>query len=552
MPLRRSVAIVAAATAVFGLGACSGSSDSRKGSEAVLRIGTTGTVESLNPFTTSDSLTAEFFQAIYPHLVQYDLGTRVPVGDFATKWVTSADGKRLTFTLRRGATWSDGAPLAAADVAWTINLMIKFQEDATAAWAGAVTHMIKATAPDTATLVIDYDAQVANALALLARIPVLPRQDWAKYATGKGKQLTHQSSAPSSGHPLVSGGPFVFIKYVKGQSALFRKNPKYYGSPPHVAGFGVQFFANDDAEVAALKADEIDVATGNPSLAPTDIAPLKRAGFRITQQQSLSFDNMIINTNPKKKTHKELLDPKVREAFEYATDRAKINDIVLLGNGTPGASIIPPASGVWHDPSVKQVPFDVAAADRLLDAAGYGRGSSGVRKALGHDMSYTMLVSEDVQGGERVGQLLTQSYAKIGVQLKVRNIDDDALEAAIGNDDYRTFDLALWGWDTEYDPSYMLEGMTCDAYGDTNDSGYCDAGYDELFAQQAIATVPAARRTLVYRMQEQIANDRPYIVLYYLPVLEGWSRSWSTVPESPTGVLSYSSNSSLLTIRKTS
>ncbi len=550
MSLRRSLAILAVATVVLGLAACSGSSGSGKGGKAVLRIGTTGTIESLNPFTTTDSLTAEFFQAIYPHLVQYDLGSRQPVGDFATKWVTSANGRQRTFTLRRRASWSDGKPLGAADVAWTINLMIKFQKDATAAWAGAVTHMIKARATDATTLVIDYNAQVANALALLARIPVLPRQDWARYATGRGTKLIHVASAPTAERALVSGGPFVFIKYVKGQSALFKTNPKYYGSAPHIAGFGVQFFGNDDAEVAALEADQIDVATGTPSLAPTDIAPLKRAGFRIVQQESLSFDDLIINTNPEKKKHKELLDPKVREAFEYATDRAKINEIVLLGHGTLGASIIPPASGDWHDTGVKPLPFDVGAANRLLDSAGYARGSNGIRKALGHDMAYTVLVSEDVPGGQRMGQLITESYAKIGVKLNVRTIDDDALEQAIADDKYRTFDLALWGWDTEYDPSYMLEAMTCGAYDDTNDSGYCNAGYDELFAQQAVATVPFERKTLINRMQEQIASDRPYIVLYYLPVLEGWSRSWSTVPESATGLLSYSSNSSLLTIRK--
>ena len=550
MSPRRPLAVATAAIAVLGLAACSGSSGF-SGSKAVLRIGTTGTIESLNPFVTTDALTAEFYEAIYPHLVQYNLDTRQIVGDFATKWAASAGGKRLTFTLRRGATWSDGRALGASDVAWTINLMIKFRSGPTSSWAGAVTHIRKAIATDATTLVIDYDAPVADALALLARIPVLPRQFWARYATGNGKQLTRVSNAPSTGQPLVSGGPFTFIRYVRGQAALFEKNPRYYGSAPHIAGFGVQFFANDDAEIAALEANQIDVATGNPSLPPTGIAPLRRAGFRIQEQPSASFDDLIINTNSKKTTHRELLDPRVREAFEYATDRAKIDQIVLLGYAQPGASIIPPATGAWHDPSVTPLPFDIARANSLLDAAGYAKGSNGIRMADGHQMSYTLLVAEDVPAGERMGELIAESYAQIGVKLTVRNIDDNALGQAIANDDYRTFDLVLWGWDTEYDPSYMLQGMTCAAYDSTNDSGYCNAGYDKLFAEQAVATNSAERQRIVYQMQQQVANDRPYIVLHYLDVLEGWSRSWSQVTEGATGFLSHSSNSSLLTIRKT-
>jgi peptide/nickel transport system substrate-binding protein len=166
-------------------------------------------------------------------------------------------------------------------------------------------------------------------------------------------------------------------------------------------------------------------------------------------------------------------------------------------------------------------------------------------------MAYDLLVSPDVAGGLRMGQILTQSFAKIGVTIHVRQIDDDALEDAITKNHYRDFDLALWGWDTEYDPSYMLEAMTCAQYDDDNDSGYCNAGYDKMFAQQEITTNPQARKTLVYRMQTQVADDRPYVVLHYLDVLEGWSRSWTPVTEGPTGFLSQFSANPLLEIRKT-
>ncbi|HEY2273805.1 MAG TPA: ABC transporter substrate-binding protein, partial [Jatrophihabitantaceae bacterium] len=393
---RRPLVLVAlAALATSTVAACSSSGN---GGQTVLRIGTTGTVESLNPFVSDDTLSFDFYQAIYPHLVQYDLKTKKPVADFATKWTSSAAGRKLTFTLVKNATWSDGKPLGAADVAWTIDLMLKFRKGPTAAWAGAVTHMTAAKAVNPTTVEIDYDHPVANAIALIARIPVLPQQSWAQYATGDGKQLTKVSNAPTSSAPLVSGGPFIFFKYLKGQAAVFKTNPKYWGSKPHIDGFGVQFFGNDDAEVSALKSNQIDLAMGNPSLPPTDVAPMRKSNLRIHTEPSVSFDDLIINTNSKKTSHTELLDPAVRKAFEYATDRQQIDQRVLLGFATPGASIIPPATGSWHDSAVKPLPYSVAKANQLLDTAGYKKGSDGIRQADGHDMAYDLLVSPDVAG----------------------------------------------------------------------------------------------------------------------------------------------------------
>ena len=333
---------------------------------------------------------------------------------------------------------------------------------------------------------------------------------------------------------------------------MFKTNPKYWGTKPHIDGFGVQFFGNDDAEVSALNSNQIDLAMGNPSLPPTDVAPMQKNNMRITKQPSVSYDDLIINTNAHKTAHTELLNPKVREAFEYATDREQIDDRVLLGYGEPGASIVPPATGAWHDNAVKPLPYDVQKANQLLDAAGYAKGGNGVRQADGHEMAYDLLVSPDVAGGLRMGQILTAVVREDrGDASTSGNWTTTPSKTAITKNNYRDFDLALWGWDTEYDPSYILEAMTCAQYGDNNDSGYCNTGYDKLFARQEVETDPAKRQALVYEMQRQVADDRPYIVLHYLDVLEGWSRSWTQVTEGPTGFLSQFSASPLIDVAKT-
>ncbi|HEX3929224.1 MAG TPA: ABC transporter substrate-binding protein [Nocardioides sp.] len=517
-----------------------------------VRVGSTEIVHSFNPWTSDDTLVLELESDIYPRLVQYDLRTMEFEPDFASSWSTSADGRTWTFHTHPDAAWSDGKPLTASDVAWTINTVIRLKHGAASLWAGAVAGAVSAKAVDPTTLTVTYTKATAGVLADLQQLPVLPEHVWASYAAGNGKALRGQTNTPSSGHPVVSGGPFTFVKYSYQEAALFQRNPHYYGTAPHVAGFGVELFSSDDALVAAMRAGEIDGTTGTPSIPPTDIRPLRDAHLDIIGRPSLSYSDIIINTNPKKVGHRELLNPAVREALEYATDRASIIKIAYLGYATPGSSIVPPASGKWYDPSVKPLPFDIAKANALLDQAGYARGSDGIRVADGHQMAYTMLISED-NGGEglRTGQILAADYAKIGIRLTPEQTDDDTLNDALTHDHYRTFDLGMWGWDTLVDPTYILDAMTCSQWYDNSDSGYCKATYDQLYHQQLTQTNVKDRLATVYRMQRMVADDRPYIVTNYVKSMEAWSSRFSDVVEGPDGWFSAFSASPQLAIRLT-
>jgi len=501
-----------------------------------LRIGTIAVINSLNPWITVDQLSLDMQSDIYPRLIQYNLKTLDFEADFASRWQLSNHGRTWTFSTRPGARWSDGKPLTAADAAWTIETMVRLQNGAAAAWASAVAGVTSATATSPTTLVVNYRSPTGDALANLEQIPVLPEHVWGRYATGKGNALTTVPNAPQPGHPIVSGGPFIFVKYTYDQVLVFERNPNFYGKPAHIAGFGIELFSNDDALVAAMRAGEVDAATGDPNLPPTDIRPLRAGGFRIVARPAVAFNDLIISTNPKKTGHRELLNPLVLEAFEYATDRRTIDRVAYLGYAQAGGSIIPPASGRWWDPATRPLPFDLAKADALLDQAGYRRGPGGIRIADGHQMAYTVYISQD-NGGEgiRTGEIMTTDFAKIGVKLMFQPTDDDALNNDITADHYRKFDLAMWGWDTFIDPTYMLDAMTCSQWYSNSDSGYCNKHYDQLFAEQAATTSVARRVAIVHQMQQIIYNARPYIVLQYLDVLEAWNPHWTDIVESPDG-----------------
>jgi peptide/nickel transport system substrate-binding protein len=154
----------------------------------ILNIGTTAGIDSLNPFVAIESQSYNAFVMEYPQLVQYGPGLKL-VGDWATKWTTSADGKTWTFTLKPGGKWSDGVPLTAADAAWTGNTIIKYASGGSAVLAAALTHATKFDAPNPTTLVIHYDAPVGNVLAQLEQFWVLPKHVFDKATGNNGKDL---------------------------------------------------------------------------------------------------------------------------------------------------------------------------------------------------------------------------------------------------------------------------------------------------------------------------------------------------------------------------
>ena len=517
---RLLLAAVAVSMVATACGSGAGGSSVKQG--GLFRLGSASSIDSLNPFVAFQQDAYSTFEQIYPMLVQYNPKLQF-VPDFARSWQESADGRTWTFHTQPNAKWSDGKPLTAADAAWTFSTILKFQNGPTANSAGTTAHMASATAPNATTLVVTYKQPVANVLSQLQQVPILPEHIWAKYATGNGKALTTFANPA----PIVSGGPFMLVKYTPKQIVLFKRNPNYYGPKPHIDELGLQFFGTYDAEITALKSGQLD---GIETVPPTSVGTVKSAGFDVHQAPGNYFDDFIINSNPQQEaSHRELLNPLLREAFDYAIDRQAIVKTSLLGYGQPGSSIIPPATGHWYNPSVTPTPFNLTKAAQLLNQAGFKMGPNGVRIADGHPMSYTIIMPSDTTGGygDRSFQIIQTDFKKIGVQLNPKNLDNSAAFSAITANHYRNFELSMWDWVPLIDPDFMLSVLTCGSFNVWNDTGYCSKSYDQVYQEQGAAMSPDKRQQIVYQMQRTVATQRPYLVLDYADLIEAHSKSWA-------------------------
>jgi len=498
-------------------------SEKTAASGGTFRLGTASGIDSLNPYVAFNQDAYSAFEYIYPVLVQYDSHLHY-APFFAKSWKASNGGKTWTFKTQPHAKWSDGKPLTAADAAWTINTDLKYRNGATANVAGLVSHIKHASAPNATTLVVKY-AQRPNPTYVLGQFQqyfILPKHIWSQHLGKNGAGLkTFPNSAP-----IVGSGPFNLVKFKQNNVAVFQRNDSYWGPKPKIDEFGLQQYSNDDAMITALKAHDLDAVESVPA---TTMKTLRKAGFVVSDVKGLDQTDFIINSNQKKKHHRELLNLKVKQALDHAIDRKKIISVVYLGAAQLPSSIVPNPAGVgWHNTQLKTPGFNIALANQILDKLGYKKGPGGIRVAKGQKMSYNVIIPTDVQSLPRTFQIIQADFAKIGVQLKEQALDSTAaFDKMIGpNTTYQGFDIAMWDWTALIDPDFMLSVVTCAQWGGWSDSGFCSKKYDKMYAQQQLAPTPAKRRALVWKMQSYLYKQRPYLWLANDDQVLAVSKSW--------------------------
>lgn len=531
---RRLTLAASAALLVLGLAACSSSGSGSAGgggggsASKLLRVGTLNKFEQTNPFN-AFNFTDYFVQQMeYPYLIQYDSQNKI-IPDFATKWETSADGKTWTFHLVPNAKWSDGKPLTSADVAFTLNTIIKYQTGATALDEAYVTGMKNVTTPDPTTAVVHYNGPVATVLAYLDQVPIVPQHIWQKYAVGNGSGI---KSFKNSG-PIVAGGPFILESLNSSDFALFKENPNFYGPKPKFSQFGLQYYSTADSMIQALKAGQLDYAQFLPQ---SDAETVRAAGLSVDSYPGLNVYFFYINSG-KHPLHPEIDNPLVKEAMAHAMDRQRMVKSAYPGS-VPGASIVPPANGSWVNSALKPETFDLSLANKLLDQAGYKKGSNGIRVAGGHPMSYTVLFASDLTGaGDRVFQIMQQDFKQIGISITQKTLDASAFGPAIygNNNQYNGWDFAMEGIGGILDPGFAVGYFDCANLGGWNFSGWCDKKYQAIFDQQNQTINVAKRHELVNKLQEMAYNARPAIVLFYAETIDVHSKDWTGFGSDPYG-----------------
>ena len=484
---------------------------------SVLRIGWKGAPDTLNPGMAflNDSYT--IFNLVYDTMYELQLDNTYTLS-LAESVQTSEDGKVWTYRIRSGIQWHDGQPLTARDVAFTYNFYHSYAEFP---YLPTYTeHFASVEAPDDSTVVITLDQPIPNMEAQLVFLYVLPEHIWSAHAEGNGPFEFANTE-------LVGSGPFQLVEYQQDEFVHMAANPNYFATKPNVDELIFQSFGNADALVQALQTGQVDMITELPK---TALATLRNApniklvtGPPLSPELSDIFFNQIdpaqcpTAEGGKCTGHPALRDRTVRQALAHATDKQHIIDVLLLGLGTPGLTLVPDSLGAWYNDSLQDYAFDLPKANQLLDAAGYlDQDGDGVRELPDGSQSlvFRLLWANDTPDAPRMADLLGQTWEQIGVKVEPQTYDPDALLAiCCPAFDY---DIIIWGWTADPDPTILLKVMTTDAIPNgSSEAGYSNPAYDALYVQQAIELDPQRRQALIWQMQQMVFNDIVYIVPYY-------------------------------------
>jgi peptide/nickel transport system substrate-binding protein len=503
---------------------------------AIVRIGWKGAPDTLNPgmaFLT-DSYT--IFNLVYDTMYELELDNTFRLS-LAESVTTADDGKVWAYKIRSGMRWHDGQPFTARDIAFTYNF---YRDHPEFPYLPTYTeHFASVDAPDETTVVITLDEPIPNMEAQLVFLYVLPEHVWSKYNAGNAA-----SEYPNT--DLVGSGPFRLVEYQQNEFVQLATNRDYFGAKAKVDEVIFQSFDNADALVQALQTGQVDLITELPK---TAIATLRNAeNIKVVTGPPLSpevadiFMNQIdpancpLEVGGKCTGHPALRDRVVRQALAHATDKENIINVLLLGLGEPGLTLIPASLGRWYNHTLQDYAFDLAKANQLLEEAGYrDSDGDGVREMPdgSQPLNFRLLWANDTPDAPRMAELLGQTWQQIGVQVEAQTYEPDALLALCCP--VFDFDIIIWGWSTDPDPTVLLKVMTSAAIPNgSSEAGYANPAYDALYEQQSIELDPDRRQALVWQMQEMVFNDVVYIVPYYPQTAQAYRTDrftgWLTEP----------------------
>ena len=474
----------------------------------VLRYATAEDITGLNPHLAQQTVVSYMSSLTMAWLTKFDHENR-PVPELSTSVPTQAnggiskDGLTITYHLRRDAKWSDGVPFTADDVVFSTKAVLNPANNEVGRDGWDL--ITKIDEPDKYTVVYHlkkpYAAYASTFFGTAGANPsVLP-----VHILGK---LPNINNAPYNALP-IGIGPFKYQSWKRGDAVTMVPDPLYFRGRPKLQKILFKIVPDRNTVMTQLETHEIDLWT---PVSPAFYDRVKAVqGLTVERYPSYYFGHLDFQN-----THPGLDDPRVRRALRMAVDREEIKQKIRHGIGLVQDDPISPANPTF-DKRVPTDKFDLDAAAKQLDDAGWKPGADGIRAKDGHTMNYVFATSTGTPDADSMIELIRANWKKIGVNFTVRRYPSQLMFAPYANNgivyggkwDFITFN---WGGDTIGDLSNLYECSQIPPQGQ-NDPRYCDKTVSDAMEKFKQEYDPAKRQKYSDIVQEGIAKDAPIVVL---------------------------------------
>ncbi|BDE04942.1 ABC transporter substrate-binding protein [Vulcanimicrobium alpinum] len=410
-----------------------------------VRIGVVRTLDSLNPLLSGQAASTDLAQFLFDGLIRYDdAGNAIP--DAATAVPTranggiSADGKTITYHLRRDLRFSDGVPLRAEDVVYTYRQDVNPHNNVPYHFPYDLPTSVTATDPYTVVVRLKAPSApfVASFFRCGAQGVILPKHLLAN--------VPDFNRAPFNTHP-VGSGPFMVERYDINSTLEMVPNPYWFGGKPGLKRVTYRIIPSENTLLVALRTHEIDFYFGAPEQQYAELRSLPHVSSSAAPSQQ--YEMVAFNAR-----REPFSDVRVRRAAAKAIDWKNLAATTYLNVDLADWGDIFPKS--WAYPNLPDPnPFDLARARALLDEAGWQPGPDGIRTKNGKRLEVTLSTVAGVMVRENAEVALQSQLHAAGFDVQVRNAPANMLFAPYGAGGLLAtgkFDLGIYAWTKNPDP----------------------------------------------------------------------------------------------------
>jgi peptide/nickel transport system substrate-binding protein len=422
--------------------------------------------------------------------VRYKSGTLEVEPALATSWTISEDGTEYTFKLREGVTFHDGSALTADVVKFNFDRML--QDD----------HPYHDTGPFPLSFFFSsIDAtEVVDPLTVKFTLsaPYAPFLSNLAYPTGLiVSQAAVEKFGADFGRNPSGTGPFKFAEWRSNEAVVVERNPDYWDGAPSLEAVVFRPITDANTRTAEMLAGGIDLMVEVP---PVALSQFQGDAFSVVEQAGPHVWFLILNAKEGPFANKL-----VRQAANYAVNKAALVNDVLEGTAEVAAGPTPPAFAWAYNDALEPYPYDPEKAKALLAEAG------------AEDLSLTFYVTEGGSGmldPVAMGTAIQADLEAVGFDVKIETYEWNTFLGNVNPGLEGKADMAEMAWMTNDPDTLPFLALRTEAWPDKggfNSGYYSNPEVDTLLEEARVATDQAERAALYKKMQVIVQEDAPWV-----------------------------------------
>jgi peptide/nickel transport system substrate-binding protein len=398
--------------------------------------------------------------------------------DLALTWEIP-DPVTYIFHLRDDAAFHDGRKVTARDVVYTFRTLLDGSVRTTK--AGTFRLVDSVEAPDEHTVVFKLKEPFAPFLSNLSR--------------GAVGVVPDGSPANVAQNPIGSG-QFQFVRYIPDGEIVLKRNDTYYGKKPQISSVVFKIVPEAIVRALELRKGSVDIALN--ALPPDTVEVLKGTGdLLVLDAPGTTYQYVAFNLRDP-----TFHDVRVRQAFAHAIDRDKIIQYLMRNQARLATGVIP--IGNWsYTSDVTTYGYDPARARQLLGEAG----KTG--------LSFTFRTSTD-EMGRLVATVFQQQLREVGINMNIQSNEPATFSADIEKGNFQAYSRRWIGGNNDPDIFNLIFHSTMTPPNGANRGFYLNPEVDRLIDLGRRETDMEKRRIAYQRIQQIVADDLPYVSLFYV------------------------------------